>query len=352
MTNGQQLLLPDLNPFILGPLDLDILNKKPKLELKIYLKSRNKFARNPKQRDMLYQCKLISELEQDSKINLKWLSFYKAGALLDDPVSIFKMAQIYHGMRDIGTAVYWYEKGVKLGHVECMDMIGTIFFTGAQGYRNDLIAINYYQQAIIMNYLPSFINIGLLYIRSKDYAKALCYFSKAFKLGSTIASFHIAMMYVKGLFVKQSYECAIHHLMRCYHTFDKDANAEYQIPYLIGHLNMELRNYELAIKYFNICEGSDHDVAVFELGNLYLHGNGIKKSKLHALKLFERSASLGYVPAIKAAAMLAMLLPIYTSAFKWNEIIAIQLGRCFICLSFTIEALELAVIMCNPTHGW
>ena len=86
-----------------------------------------------------------------------------------------------------------------------------------------------------------------------------------------------------------------------YKAENGDAEAQFRLArlYKVGFGYIE-KNYELALKWFNLAAENGHVEAQFYLGQMYENGHGVTKNYKKAFEWYKLAAKQGHAGAQKA----------------------------------------------------
>jgi TPR repeat protein len=114
---------------------------------------------------------------------------------------------------DYSEAVYWFRKGVELGHLEAMYSLGYCYFHGSGVPHDYSKAKNLFEQAAQLGHMKAQFNLGKCYKKGYgtpiNYSEAFAWFLKAAEQGYVLAQNNVAVCYEQGIGVPVNEEEAV-----------------------------------------------------------------------------------------------------------------------------------------------
>lgn len=166
---------------------------------------------------------------------------------------------------DYKKALICYKIAGDLGNAKSWNNIGNLYHEGLGVKQNFTIAYKYYSMAINNNYSYSYLNIGHMYLEGlyvdQSVEKAICCYERAGKLKNYEGYFFIGELYYHGTHIKQDINLA-----HKYFKLAEPNNDKCTFTYL-GLINLQNKNYEEALKYFD--KLSDDYDAYYYIGLTY-----------------------------------------------------------------------------------
>lgn len=173
----------------------------------------------------------------------------------------------------------------------CLDKKGKTDQCGAEKLKYDTI-----QQTDVSASSSESYELGEKYYYgfgvSRDYKKALEYFSESAKQGNAGAQYRLGFMYFSGLggaridFAQSAY------WLRKAAEFGNSA-AQYWLGVIYNLPNIGMRNYSEAAKWFKMSAEQGNAGAQYELGLMYESGTGVPRNYEEAVKWYSRAAEQG-----------------------------------------------------------
>jgi TPR repeat protein len=184
------------------------------------------------------------------------------------------------------------------GDADAQVDLGRMFETGAGVPKNLQTAVSWYKKASDKGSATGMCNYGTMLIYGwgckQDQKAALALFEKAAENGSLIAEYELGVVYEQGLGVTADYEKAVEHY--------KAAALAGVAPAINNLASMRAKGqlkgdwhptemYELAAKHGDI-------TAEYNLGMLYLEGDGVPPNAKQAVDWLTKAAQHGHVQAM------------------------------------------------------
>lgn len=215
--------------------------------------------------------------------------------------------------RDRDKAEQWYKRAVKKGYVPAMYELGDIYLNSdrekeglelikqaaeggvAEAYEtlgyyylshDEEKAIAAFDAAAKAGITSALTTLGAIYVDNGDIKKGLAAYEQAVKDGDTIAASLLGYQYYEGETVERDYEKAFYWYSRAVvkgypHTYFGVARC-----YLYGA--GVPRNVKKAVKYLK--RAPKFSNSLYELGNCYFNGWGVKQDKQEAKRLWQKAA--------------------------------------------------------------
>lgn len=161
------------------------------------------------------------------------------------------------------------------------------FYQNGVGTDIDLSkAISYYEKSLKMGEISSGYNLALIYIKNKEYDKAINYLASGLENGHTPSIRLLATMYQKGEGVCQSEEIATN-------LFNKAADlGDIKAIDQLGRFYYSKQDYATSYSYFvKGAERNDPD-SIYHLALCYAKGLGTKQDFSKAFHYYELGAKL------------------------------------------------------------
>lgn len=259
--------------------------------------------------------------------NTKAIEWYKKAAKQNEPIALLNLGFMYlkgQGIpQDYEKAIKYFTKAANLGNLEAQVQLSNIYETG---YKNGIIAQNtskaiyWIEKAAkqghaqsqyefadkVDEYHPLSENIDRRFdrraFRRKDEIEE--YFTKAAKQGHINAQFYTKNTYNKlRKFAKQS-NSKIQNIFALKYEKDDSKKIEWYLKaaeqnyvvaqYNIGTLYLKgngvKQNYEKALEWFTKAAMQGYADAQYELGSMYEKGNGVEKDYEKALEWYIKAA--------------------------------------------------------------
>ena len=207
---------------------------------------------------------------QDHKEALKWL---QKAAARNNYIAMHELGQMYrYGMavdRDFQRAAELFRKAAEGGGIDAsMYALGKMYKKGMGVKTNDEEAFRWFQRAVAKNNHLAMYELGTMYLHGigikQDVQRGLNLLQTAANWGHFGAMYKLGIAYKKGEVVAQDYRQAISWFTRMIYGPD------------VARDNREAFHW---FKKNNSSEREKYYAAMFELGQMYLHGHGIPRSE-------------------------------------------------------------------------
>ena len=228
--------------------------------------------------------------------------YYRADDNFDEAIKYFEMAEAYasigliyqYDYRDDSEAVKYFKKGADLNDPESIYRLGIMYSLGRGGLgRNEEKAYSLYMKAANMSYAPAMKQLGALYLEGDDDLGimqndrlAFNWYTKALETDKNLSDFtksdiHVRLgeMYLKGnSYIDEDEAEAFNHFAEANKTDEKNIEARWLMGYCYFEGIGVDRDEELAVEYFQSSKLVISD-AKFYLGLAYYYGRGTAKDE-------------------------------------------------------------------------
>lgn len=266
----------------------------------------------------------------------------KLQAILGDAEAEYKIANSLHGAEKF----MWLEKSASKGHADAQAELGYCYYSGEGAVKDFKEALKWFQRAADNGSVYGQFRMGWAYSNGEGVAKdqklAVSWYKKAADNGNTAAMNNLAVCYANGEGVakdtKKSFELyqeasekgnllSTLNLARAYElgegtnvdkkkafelykkvaskdsTLYSDEDKEYVARgiYNVGKMyfcgNGVEKNYEEAVKYFNLAKNQGNMDALCGLGIAYYFGQGVPVDREQGKKLVREASERGHARA-------------------------------------------------------
>ena len=137
---------------------------------------------------------------------------------------------------------------------------------------------------------------------NKDSYVDTCY--ELIAKGSYLGYWNLSIMFSDGLGVEVNYDTAIDYIERGIRNFGPNDAMDFELAYLLDtreKSKADLERSHILYKRLQYCneDAESKAITLHNLGVQYLYGRGCNKNVRNAIKAFERSKDLNYLPAIE-----------------------------------------------------
>jgi TPR repeat protein len=219
-----------------------------------------------------------------------------------DVISQHFLGISFLGLKDLEMAAKWFEKAAEQGYADAQMKLGLQLLTG-QGIPEDKVkGIEWIRKAAEQGYTRAQFYMGDF---TEDKIKAAEWFFQAAKQGDTDALHELTIlaeqeniqaqknlffMYFKGVGVPKDKE-------QWNKWQEKLLKHDPDTQLYMGKACIEYKEYKEAAEWFTKAAEQGNMDAQYELGVLYLNGDGITKDSDKAIKWFNKAGDQGHVKA-------------------------------------------------------
>jgi TPR repeat protein len=187
--------------------------------------------------------------------------------------------------------------------------LGYMYETGKFAFADRFKAMDYYQKAADLGYVPAQVNLANIYVNLRKYNEALKLYEAASNQNSALAQYNLALSYERGYGVSRDSKKAIE-------LFEKAAEQGIiWADYALGMIYYEQREYANALKYF--LKVQDIPPAAHRIGIIYINGYAGEKDEQKGIEYLTRAGEVGYVKSQMILAALYKNKKDYQKAFYW-----------------------------------
>jgi TPR repeat protein len=237
---------------------------------------------------------------------------------------------------DLTAAILWHEKASSNGSVESSHVLGSYYYNSKENVNeNQDRGLFFYQKAAMKGHVDSFIDLASIYMQrkdmryvftcylylakyanyniakkivgelyftgqgvSKDYKEAFFWYQRAARTGDLEACLNVASMHETGVGTPIDYKRALELYKDITNSKQKNidsilSKAEYNIGCIYLNGNGVKANSKEAIKWFTKASTKNNCDAVFNLACIHDRGHGVPKNIKEALKWYKKAAELG-----------------------------------------------------------
>lgn len=272
-----------------------------------YEKAVEWYSKAAEQGDMNAQCKLGycynsgEGVEQDKQ---KAFNLFSEAAEAGDSEAQFMIGACYKygdGIeQDIGKAVQFLKLAAEQEEYHAQSMLADCYYYGEGVEQNYRKAFELYNQAVEMDY-PVYVQLRLANCYSngigtnQDYQKAFELYSQVYDEEGTERFIENLNSAEEDIYSSESSnmkkEYAFNFLMS--HSLFDDPTIHFLLGKCFDEGIGTVQNYKEAVNWYTKAAEQDNAKACNNLGNCYLHGNGVKKDRAKAMELFEKAKDLG-----------------------------------------------------------
>ena len=124
---------------------------------------------------------------------------------------------------------------------------------------------------------------------SRDFSKALTFFTEAAELGHPGSQHNLGIMYLQGQGIEQDFEKALHWLEKASQSGMPDAQFKAASLYAVG-AGAE-QSFEKAAQWLTKAAEAGHGEAQANLATLYMKGNGVSSNIVEAVRWYQKAAA-------------------------------------------------------------
>ncbi len=183
-------------------------------------------------------------------------------------------------------------------------------------------------------------NLAVSYVHGEgveqSFEKAVEYYQKASELGHKNAMFNLALRYTRGEGVEQSFEKAIEYYQKASELGHENAMFNLAVSYERGE-GVE-QSFEKAVEYYQKASELRHKNAMFNLALLFRRGVGCEKNQTKSEELFQNVYDMGDKGALRYLPHPSLSKYVYPALAKkcTNEQVQENVKRAFSLLQDTV----------------
>ncbi len=202
-------------------------------------------------------------------------------------------------------AYKYYKLAADRGNYDACELVANCLVFGDGVHANYKEAINYCVKSAVNGDRQAQVSLGNRYYFGdgfrRSYARAAYWYQEAARQDDPIGLKSYGDCLVKGQGVKRNLEKAKEMYTRAIELYNYDAALP--LAELYAHVKGSARNYELAVKYYELAYiYNDDEYAAYQYADLVSQGKGVTAPDHNkAAKAFEFAATKEYLPAILKA---------------------------------------------------
>ncbi len=238
--------------------------------------------------------------EDDAKA-LYWLKAGLAGGTIDPGAVDDEIGEVYTNqgkLQNYKLARDFFLQGAAQGSIAAEANLGDLYLFGEGVSKNYTTAMQWYQQAADGGSAFAENRLGEMYLDAEgvkeDDQLAFQYFQKAVAGGNGAAEFHLANRYFFGTGTKQNYAQALVYFQKSIRDDQGDAaSAEYDMGEIYLNGDGVPINYPKAMSLYEEAASAGSADAENRLGEMYLYAEGVKEDDHQAFLDFQKAAAEG-----------------------------------------------------------
>lgn len=229
--------------------------------------------------------------------------WYKEAVEENEIYAMYDLAVCYYygeGVeQDYTEAVKWYRIAAEQGHKYAQNSLGDCYCFGEGVEQNDEEAVEWYTKAAEQGMTDAQCKLGYCYSNgigtNQDYQKAFELYSQVYDEEGTERFIENLNSAEEDIYSSESSnmkkEYAFNFLMS--HSLFDDPTIHFLLGKCFDEGIGTVQNYKEAVNWYTKAAEQDNAKACNNLGNCYLHGNGVKKDRAKAMELFKKAKDLG-----------------------------------------------------------
>ncbi len=203
-------------------------------------------------------------------------------------------------------SIKWYTKSAGLGNLEAQNILADIYYYGLVTEKDRKQAAFWYEKSAELGQMSSQYKIGSMYYYgngvSRDTKEAAAWYQKAMDQGSLEAATLLGEIYITGDGAEQDYAQALKILEP---VVEEDLKGNGFGEVLVARIHMNAwgveKNIKEAISFYEKGAKKGHDLAAYELSEIYKKNEEYKNDK-KAFLFLKQAAERGHKEAIYALA--------------------------------------------------
>ncbi|MGA6138189.1 tetratricopeptide repeat protein [Acinetobacter dispersus] len=185
------------------------------------------------------------------------------------------------------------KKLAEQGNAKSQNSLGNGYQHGFWGEIDLKQAKYWYQKAAGQNYAGGIHNLGMMEFLQGNYKQALPYFEKGASLKSSESMTLLGTYYSEGIIFEQDYKKALEYFSKAIDVDADNASALFNIGQAYYYGEGVKQDYKKAFVWLTKSANQDYSLAQIQLAEMYFSGEGVNKNVAKAVEIIKPLAELG-----------------------------------------------------------
>ncbi|EKU50805.1 Sel1 repeat protein [Acinetobacter sp. WC-323] len=179
------------------------------------------------------------------------------------------------------------------GDAKSQNSLGNGYQHGFWGEIDLKQAKYWYQKAADQNYAGGIYNLGILEFLQGNYKQALPYFEKAANMNNADSINMVGIYHQEGIVFEQNYKKALSYFSHAIDIDADNASALFNIGQAYYYGEGVKQDYKKAFVWLTKSANQDYSLAQIQLAEMYFSGKGVNKNVAKAVEIIKPLAELG-----------------------------------------------------------
>lgn len=213
--------------------------------------------------------------------------------------------------KDPEISLKWFEKASKQGHAKALYYLGSFYLDGIAIEKNIKKGLELLEESVSKGFHEAEHLLGLLFYSgkedslgnkiAKDYLTAFKWFEKSSYKGNIRSFYYLGVMHLYGFGTEQNtkigFDLIENSAMRGYHEAQFLMGYFYHNGLKFDSHNVVEQNYQSSVDWYNFSASQGNTNSLYNLGLLYINGQGVKEDVKKGTELIKEAASKGHIEA-------------------------------------------------------
>jgi len=206
---------------------------------------------------------------------------------------LFKKAEVLFEDDKPQEAYNILKKLAEQGDAKSQNSLGNGYEYGFWGEVDLKQAEHWYRKAADQNYIKGIHNLGVSIFLQKRYKDALPYFEKAASMNHADSINMLGVYHQEGIVFEQDHKKALEYFSRAIDIDADNASALFNIGQAYYYGEGVKQDYTKAFVWLTKSANQDYSLAQIQLAEMYFSGKGVNKNVAKAIEIIKPLAELG-----------------------------------------------------------
>ena len=207
--------------------------------------------------------------------------------------ALFKKGQNLFDQDKYEDAYKIFKKLADQGNAKAQNALGNGYEYGFWGEIDLKQAKYWFSKAADQNYAGGIHNLGMLEFKQGHYKQALPYFQKSASLQSSESMTLLGVYYSQGIVYQQDHKKALEYFSRAIDIDADNASALFNIGQAYYYGEGVKQDYTKAFVWLTKSANQDYSLAQIQLAEMYFSGKAVHKDVQKAIEIIKPLAELG-----------------------------------------------------------
>lgn len=207
--------------------------------------------------------------------------------------TLFKKAQNLFDQDKYDDAYKIFKQLADQGDAKAQNALGNGYQHGFWGEIDLKQAKYWFSKAANQNYAGGIHNLGILEFLQRNYQQALPYFEKAVSMNHADSINMLGIYHKEGIIFEQDHKKALEYFSKAIDIDADNASALFNIGQAYYYGEGVKQDYTKAFVWLTKSANQDYSLAQIQLAEMYFSGKGVNKDVSKAIEIIKPLAELG-----------------------------------------------------------